>query len=78
MYINDQPQFYINRMLVGTNEAIMIAAALVALVLGPKKLPELARAIGNSKKEYKQSMKEAEEMGEEVKPDAEAEMEDAN
>lgn len=63
-------------MLVGTNEAIMIGAALVALVLGPKKLPELARAIGNSKKEYKESMEEAKQVGKEIEPDAEAEMED--
>lgn len=61
---------------IGTNEAILIGAALVALILGPKKLPELAKAIGNSKKEYKKSMKEADEVVSETKPDAEAEMQD--
>lgn len=61
---------------IGTNEAILIGAALIALILGPKKLPELAKAIGNSKKEYKKSMKEADEVVEDAKPDAEAEMEE--
>lgn len=61
---------------IGTNEAILIGAAIIALILGPKKLPELAKAIGNSKKEYKKSMKEADEAVKDAKPDAEAEMED--
>jgi len=59
---------------IGANEAILIGAALVALILGPKKLPELAKAIGNSKKEYKKSMKEANEVVDEAKPSAEEEM----
>ena len=62
---------------IGPNEAILIGAALVALILGPKKLPQLARAIGNSKKEYKESMKEADEVVEDAKPDAESEIKDA-
>ncbi|MFB6294978.1 MAG: twin-arginine translocase TatA/TatE family subunit, partial [Candidatus Nanohaloarchaea archaeon] len=49
---------------IGLNEAILIGAVVLALILGPKKLPELARSIGQSKKEYKRSMKEAEEMAE--------------
>lgn len=62
---------------IGLNEAILIGAALVALILGPKKLPELARSIGQSKKEYKKSMKEADEAVEGMKPDAESEIEEA-
>ena len=42
--------------LVGLNEIILITAILIALVLGPKKLPELARALGESKKELQNSM----------------------
>lgn len=61
---------------IGPNEAILIGAALVALVLGPKKLPQLARALGDSKKEYKKSMKEADDVVEDATPDAESEMED--
>jgi TatA/E family protein of Tat protein translocase len=43
-------------------EIILIAAAILALLIGPKKLPELAGALGESKKEFKKSMKEAEDM----------------
>lgn len=56
---------------IGLNEAVLIGAAAVALVLGPKKLPELARAIGQSKQEYQESMKEAEQAVDDVAPDAE-------
>lgn len=42
--------------LIGFNETVLIGAALVALVLGPKKLPELARAIGLSKQEYRKGV----------------------
>lgn len=60
----------------GPQEAILIGAALIALILGPKKLPELARSLGESKKEYKKSMKEANEAVDEIAPDAESELED--
>lgn len=50
----------------GLNEIVLIAAAILALILGPKKLPELARSLGRSKKEYKKSMKEADEAIEEI------------
>jgi len=58
---------------VGLNEAILIGAAVLALIIGPKKLPELARSIGRSKQVYKESMQEADEAVENVKPDAESE-----
>lgn len=48
--------------LVGTTELLLIGAAILALIIGPKKLPELARSMGESKKEFKKSMKEAEEV----------------
>ena len=49
---------------VGLNETILIGAGALLLILGPKKLPELAGALGNSKKEYKKSMQEADEVDE--------------
>jgi TatA/E family protein of Tat protein translocase len=61
---------------IGPQEMLLIAAAVAALILGPKKLPQLARSIGESKKEYKESMKEAEEAVEEVSPDVDEEVED--
>jgi len=61
---------------IGLNEAILVGGAILALILGPKKLPELAGALGNSKKEYKKSMQEADKVVKEAKPDAEAEMEE--
>jgi len=63
--------------LVGLNEALLIAAGLVALIWGPKKLPKLARSLGRSKHEYKQAVSEAKEEYEDAKPDAESEVEDA-
>lgn len=64
--------------LLGLNEAVLIGAAVIALVLGPKKLPELARAIGQSKQEYTKSMQEAKESVDDVAPDAEPEADDVN
>lgn len=60
----------------GLNEMVLIGAAVLALILGPKKLPELARSLGQSKKEYKKSMKEADDAIEEMAPDAENEAEE--
>ena len=44
---------------IGLNEAILVGGAILALILGPKKLLELAGALGKSKQEYKTSMQEA-------------------
>jgi TatA/E family protein of Tat protein translocase len=57
---------------IGTTEIVLIGAGVLALIVGPKKLPQLARSLGESKKEYKQSMKEAED----AVPDTESEIED--
>lgn len=62
--------------MIGLNEAVLVGAAVLALILGPKKLPQLARSIGESKKEYRASMKEAEEVVDEASPGAEEEVED--
>jgi len=62
--------------MIGLNEALFIGAVVLALIVGPKKLPELARSLGESKKEFKKSMQEAEETTEEMKPDAESQIED--
>ena len=47
---------------IGLNETILIGAGALLLILGPKKLPELARSLGKSKQEYKKSMQEADEI----------------
>lgn len=62
--------------LIGLNEIILITAVLIALILGPKKLPELARALGESKKEFKKSMKSVDEVSGEVEDTAERVMDD--
>ncbi|MBC5792500.1 MAG: twin-arginine translocase TatA/TatE family subunit [Nanohaloarchaea archaeon] len=67
----------------GLGEIVLIGAAVLFLIMGPKKLPQFARSLGESKKEFKKSMNEAqevvdeaEEVGEEMRPDAESEVED--
>lgn len=57
--------------LLGPPEILLIVAAILALVLGPKKLPQLARSLGESKKEYNKSMKEAEDVKDELDETAE-------
>jgi Sec-independent protein translocase protein TatA len=49
---------------IGLNEAILVGGAILALILGPKKLLELAGALGKSKQEYKTSMQEADDIDE--------------
>jgi TatA/E family protein of Tat protein translocase len=42
-------------MAIGTTE-ILIILVIILLLFGPKKLPELARAIGNSIREYRKGL----------------------
>ncbi|QGA80333.1 twin-arginine translocase TatA/TatE family subunit [Candidatus Nanohalobium constans] len=62
--------------LIGPAEMVLVGAAIVALIFGPKKLPELARSLGESKKEFKKSMKEADDLADEATPDVEGQVED--
>jgi TatA/E family protein of Tat protein translocase len=39
---------------------VLIVLAIVLLILGPKKLPELARAIGKAMRSYKKAVEEPE------------------
>ncbi|MFQ3275518.1 MAG: TatA/E family protein of Tat protein translocase [Candidatus Nanohaloarchaea archaeon] len=57
--------------LLGPPEILLVVAAIVALVVGPKKLPQLARSLGESKKEFNKSMKEAEDVKDELDETAE-------
>lgn len=50
--------------IIGLNEAIIVSAVAVTLLFGPKKLPGLARSLGESKKAFKTSMQEAETVDE--------------
>ncbi|MBI5880785.1 twin-arginine translocase TatA/TatE family subunit [archaeon] len=43
--------------MIGTGELILILVIILVL-FGPKKLPELARAVGQSVKEYKEGLTE--------------------
>ncbi|MBW2971665.1 twin-arginine translocase TatA/TatE family subunit [Candidatus Woesearchaeota archaeon] len=48
--------------MIGTGEIILILV-IVLILFGPKKLPELARAVGKSVKEYREGMAEAPKKG---------------
>jgi sec-independent protein translocase protein TatA len=48
--------------MIGTGEVILILI-IVLILFGPKKLPELARAVGRSVKEYKEGMNETPKKG---------------
>jgi sec-independent protein translocase protein TatA len=43
--------------MIGTGEILLILV-IVLVLFGPKKLPELARAVGKSVKAYKEGMEE--------------------
>ncbi len=45
---------------IGSQE-LLILAAILLLLFGGKKLPELARGVGNSLSEFRKAAKEAEE-----------------
>ena len=46
---------------------LMIILVIIMIIFGAGKLPEIGAAFGNSIKNFKKSMKEAEESGEEPK-----------
>ncbi len=54
---------------IGPTELIIILAILL-LVIGPRKLPELARSIGRGIKEFRGGLREAAAEAEEEKPAA--------
>ena len=48
--------------MIGTGE-ILIILIIVLVLFGPKKLPELARAVGKSVREYREGMSERPKKG---------------
>ncbi|MBW2968133.1 twin-arginine translocase TatA/TatE family subunit [Candidatus Woesearchaeota archaeon] len=48
--------------MIGTGEIIIILVIILVL-FGPKKLPELARAVGKSVREYREGMNEKPKKG---------------
>ena len=44
---------------IGNPVHLMFIAAVALIVLGPKRLPELARSLGNGMREFRDSMSEA-------------------
>jgi len=64
----------------GPTEILLIVLFVVIIVMGPKKIPELFRALGQSVGELKKGMKEGDvepKEGEEKEGDAESEEEEA-
>ena len=56
---------------IGINEALLVGAIILALIIGPKKLPELARSLGESKKAFKDSLDDSEDSDTEEKSEDE-------
>lgn len=57
----------------GPTEILLIVLFIVIIIMGPKKIPELFRALGQSVGELKKGMKESkEEMDEEEEEEEEA------
>ncbi|MEM3476433.1 MAG: twin-arginine translocase TatA/TatE family subunit [Candidatus Bathyarchaeia archaeon] len=51
---------------------IILAIVIILILFGPKKLPELAKSIGQAIREYKKATKEISEPIEEVRQTAES------
>jgi Sec-independent protein translocase protein TatA len=51
---------------IGLNEAILVGGAILALILGPKKLLELAGALGKIQTGIQTSMQEANNVAEDT------------
>lgn len=45
-------------MALGSGEILLIILVIILLIFGPKKIPELARAIGRAVREYKKGLSE--------------------
>lgn len=57
----------------GPTEILLIVLFIVVIIMGPKKIPELFRALGQSVGELKKGMKESQEdMAEEEEEEEEA------
>ena len=56
---------------------LMVILVIIMIIFGAGKLPEIGSAFGNSIKNFKKSMKEAEEIQESVNIESSAEEEDA-
>lgn len=56
--------------MIGTQE-ILIILLIVLLLFGGKKLPELARGLGHSVREFKKASKEVDDLKKEVKKELE-------
>jgi TatA/E family protein of Tat protein translocase len=53
---------------IGNPVHLMFIAAVALIVLGPKRLPELARSLGNGMREFRDSMSEAVNDGDHATP----------
>ncbi len=51
----------------GPGELLLVIVVIVLLILGPKKIPELSRALGRSVGEFKKGRTESEAEAEEAK-----------
>jgi len=55
------------------SQELLVILAIVLLLFGANKLPELARSLGRAKKEFKKGMEEEEEEKEKKKEETKAE-----
>lgn len=53
---------------IGNPVHLMFIAAVALIVLGPRRLPDLARSLGNGMREFRQSLSEAANADEPVEP----------
>jgi len=53
--------------MLGTPEMLALAALVIGLIWGPKKIIEFARSFGEAQKEYEKSKETAEEIEEDLK-----------
>jgi sec-independent protein translocase protein TatA len=53
---------------IGNPVHLMFIAAVALIVLGPRRLPDLARSLGNGMREFRESLSEAASADEPVEP----------